>query len=325
MSKIFVGIDLGGTNVKIGCFDDGLKLICKTSVATEADMGEKGVVERVSQTITKMLKDIKLSLNDVAGIGIGTPGPADYKAGILHKLANLPKFKDVPLRRMLSDSLGKPAVMENDAKTACWGEFVCGAGKKVNDMVFFTFGTGIGCGIIIDRKLVRGSTGNASEVGHTIIYPDGRKCGCGQKGCFEAYASASYTAKRATEAVKAGEASSLSKIFDEKGEITAKDVYEHLFAGDKLAKRITDETAKAIAICCVNMLHTTDPERIVFAGGMIAAGDGFLNRVKEYFNEQIWTLKKETVEIRFAALGEDTGIIGAAALAKEADKNIFEK
>jgi glucokinase len=183
-------------------------------------------------------------------------------------------------------------------------------------MVFFTLGTGIGAGIISDGKLLRGSGGNAAELGHTIIYPDGRLCNCGQKGCAEAYASASNTAKRAAEAVRAGENSTLKKVLNKKGQITCKDVYDHLKAGDKLAKKITDETAKALAILCVNALHAADPQRIVFAGGMIAAGDILLNRIKDYFNEQIWKLKKETVEICFATLGENAGIIGAAALAK---------
>jgi glucokinase len=134
----------------------------------------------------------------------------------------------------------------------------------------------------------------------------------------EAYASANSTAKRASEAVKAGAKSSLKKVLEEYGQITSKDVYEHLAAGDKLAKKITDETAEALAVLCINVLHSTEPKRIVFAGGMIAAGNVLLNKIKHYFNEHIWSLKKEPVEICFATLGEDAGIIGAAALAKQA-------
>jgi glucokinase len=184
-------------------------------------------------------------------------------------------------------------------------------------MVFFTLGTGIGGGIISNGELVHGCGGNAAELGHIIIYPDGRKCNCGQKGCVEAYASANSTAKRATEAIEAGAKSGLKKVLEEKGEITCKDVYKHLAAGDELARQITDETAKALALLCVNVLHATEPKRIVFAGGMIAAGEPLLNRIKDYFDEYIWSLKKEAVEICFATLGEDAGIIGAAALARQ--------
>ncbi len=319
MSEIFIGIDLGGTNIKIGCFDSQLNLISKTAVATEADMGPEVVIDKMAQTVEKLLADSNLSPQDVVAAGIGTPGPAKYSEGIIIKSTNMPKFKNVPIRQMLSEKLGgKPVSFDNDANVACLGEYAVGAGKGVNNMVFFTLGTGIGGGIINDGKLVHGCGENAAELGHIIIYPDGRKCNCGQKGCVEAYASADSTARRATEAVEAGAQSSLKKVLDEKGKITSKDVYEHLAAGDELAKQITDGTAKALALTCINMLHITEPKRIVFAGGMIAAGDVLLNRIRDYFNEHIWTLKKETVQIVFATLGEDAGIIGAAALAKQA-------
>ena len=318
MSKLFIGIDLGGTNIKLGCFDSQLNLICKTSAAIKPDMAPQVVVDKIAQTTEKLLADSGLSFEQIEAVGIGAPGPSNITDGVITAAPNLPKFRNTPLRKMLSDRFGRPAILENDANAACWGEYVLGAGKGVNDMVFFTLGTGIGGGIISSGKLVYGSADNAAELGHTIIYPDGRKCACGQKGCVEAYASASSTAKRAAEAIEAGAKSSLKKVLDENGEITCKDVYEHLTAGDELAKKITDETAKALAIVCINMLHITEPKRIVFAGGMIAAGDVLLNRIKYFFNEYIWTLKKETVEIAFATLGEDAGIIGAAALAKQA-------
>lgn len=317
---MFVGIDLGGTNIKIGCFDSRLKLICKTSAATEAGMGPKNVIDKITKTVGKLLKDNGFSLKDITAVGIGTPGPAKYKEGIIIASPNLPLFKNVPIKKMLSKRLNAPAVLENDANAACWGEYVLGAGKDVKDMVFFTLGTGIGGGIVCDGKLVRGSDGNGAELGHIIIYPGGRLCGCGQRGCVEAYASAAHTAKRATEAIKAGAESSLKKVLRKKGEITGRDIYEHLVAGDKLARQITDETAEAMAIVCVNMLHVTEPERIVFTGGMIAAGEVLLDRIRYFFAKHIWPLKKETVEICFATLGEDAGIIGAAALAKEIKK-----
>ncbi|UCE98749.1 MAG: ROK family glucokinase [Planctomycetota bacterium] len=318
MNEIFIGIDLGGTNIKIGCFDSDIKLIRKTSTPTRADMGPDTVADKMAQTAEKLLTDAGLSLQEVPSVGLGCPGPAKYREGIMESATNLPEFKNIPFRKMLSERLGKPVVFENDANVACWGEYAVGAGKGVEDMVFFTLGTGIGGGIINNGKLVHGCGDNAAELGHIIIHPDGRMCNCGQRGCVEAYASANSTAKRATEAVQGGAKSSLKKVLDENDEITCKDVYEHLKAGDKLAKKITDETAMALAIVCINMLHITEPKRIVFAGGMIGAGEILLNRIKDYFNEHIWALRKEPVEICFATLGEDAGIIGAAALAKQA-------
>ncbi len=316
MSRTFVGIDVGGTNVKIGLFDTDLKLICKTSVTTDADMGPKVVIDKMAKTVEELVAQAGLTLKDIIAVGIGTPGPAKYSEGIIIKSTNMPKFKNVPICRMLNEKLGVPIVFDNDANVACWGEYAVGAGKGVKDIVFFTLGTGIGGGIVSNGELVHGCDENGAELGHTIIYPDGRLCNCGQKGCVEAYASADSTARRATEAIQSGAKSSLKKVLDQKGKITSKDVYQHLASGDKLAKEITDGTAKALAITCINMLHATEPKRIVFAGGMIAAGDVLLNAIKRFFDENVWTIKKEFVEICFATLGEDAGIIGAAALAR---------
>ncbi len=317
MSETYVGIDLGGTNIKLGCFDSNLNLLGKTSVATEADSGPAAVVDKMFKSVKGLLAEAGSSLNDISAAGVGTPGPAKYKEGIIIASPNLPLFKNVPIKKMLSERLGAPVILDNDANAACWGEYVAGAGKDVNDMVFFTLGTGIGGGIVSDGKLVHGCGENAGELGHIIIYPDGRKCGCGQRGCAEAYASAGSTAKRAAEAIEAGAKSSLKEVLERNGMITCKNVYEHMAKGDTLAREITDGTAKALGLLCINVLHAAEPKTIVFAGGMIGAGDVLLNRIRDYFNEHIWTLKKETVEICFAALGEDAGIIGAAALAAQ--------
>jgi glucokinase len=320
MSDTYVGIDVGGTNIKIGLFDSGLKLISKTSITTNADMGPDIVIGNMAGTVEELISKAGFTLENIVAVGIGTPGPAKYSEGIIIRSTNMPKFKNVPICKMLNEKLDAPVVFDNDANVACWGEYTVGAGKGVKDIVFFTLGTGIGGGIVSNGELVHGCDENGAELGHMIIHPDGRKCNCGQKGCVEAYASADNTARRATEAIEGGAESSLKKVLEEKGKITSKDVYAHLATGDKLAKEITDGTAKALAITCINMLHTTEPKRIIFTGGMIAAGDVLLNRIKDFFNEHIWTLKKETVEICFATLGEDTGIIGAAALARHAQQ-----
>lgn len=316
MGKTFVGIDVGGTNIKIGLFDTELKIVSKTSVTTDADMGPKVVIDKMAQAVKDLLAEAGLSLDDAVALGIGTPGPARYTEGIIIKSTNMPKFKNVAICKMLNERLGLPIVFDNDANVACWGEYVVGAGKDVTDMVFFTLGTGIGGGVVSNGELVHGCDENAAELGHMIIYPNGRNCNCGQKGCVEAYASADSTARRATEALEGGAQSSLRKVLDETGRITCKDVFDHVATGDELAKEIVDGTAEALAITCINMLHTTEPQRIVFTGGMIAAGDALLSRIRHFFDRHIWTIKKEQVEICFATLGEDTGIIGAGALAR---------
>ena len=318
MADNFIGIDLGGTNIKIGCLSADMKLLWKTSIPTNAQMGPAAVIDRIIEVIKETAGQKNVPLETIKAIGVGSPGPARYMEGIIIHCGNLPKFVNVPITKMLKEKLGKPVVLENDANSACFGEFVAGAGKNIKNMVFFTLGTGIGGGIISDGRLLRGSSGNAAELGHTIVQTNGRLCTCGQKGCGEAYASAMNTAKRAAEAIEAGAKSSLKEVLKKNSQITCKDVYEHLAKGDKLAKKITDETAEILAVLCINALHCSEPEKIVFAGGMIAAGDILLDRIKYYFKQHIWKIKQEDgMEICFATLGEDAGIIGAAALARK--------
>lgn len=313
--KNFIGIDFGGTNIKIGCFDENLKILAKTSIPTYADKGPEASVSAIAQACERLLADTGLDKADTAYAGIGLPGPVNLSQGLLVSPPNLPLFHGCPIKKMLSQSLGVPVVMENDANAAAWAEYVCGAAEDVDDLVFITLGTGIGGGIVTAGKLVHGNTDAAGELGHIIIYPDGRKCGCGQMGCTEAYASASSTARRANELLAEEAPSSLQEIYKAKGEVSCKDVYDHAAKGDEFAQCITAGTAKVLALLCVNIMNFMDPQKIVFAGGMIAAGEQLLEAVKEYFVKYAWPGRAETVEIMFATLGEDAGIIGNASLA----------
>ncbi len=315
-NEYILGIDLGGTNIKIGCFDSNLNLIGKISVPTRADVEPEFIVDRFFSASEELLKQNSLSLANVCAVGIGAPGTVNSAEGIVVVAPNLPLLKNAPLREMVSQRLGKPAIIENDANAACWAESVMGAGKGTDNMVLFTLGTGIGGGIISSGKLVYGSSGGAAELGHLIIYPDGRTCACGQKGCVEAYASANSTANRATEAIAGGTQSTLTKTLEKNGKITSKDVFEHATDGDALAKEIVEGTTKAFALVCAQLAHLIAPERIVFAGGMIAAGDLLLDQTRRFFKQYISASSgKRSIEICFARLGEDAGIIGVAALA----------
>ncbi|HPS56024.1 MAG TPA: ROK family glucokinase [Sedimentisphaerales bacterium] len=317
MGHIYIGIDLGGTNIKFGVFDKDLNIISKSSIDANVDTGAEIMINRIGDYIEKIVVDNKYSMKDVKAIGMGSTGQFNLTEGIMYSCPNMPLFKNVPMKKMLSNRTSKPCVIENDANTACYGEYACGAGQGSDNMVFFTLGTGVGGGIIYNGHLVHGTDDSGGELGHIIIHPGGRLCGCGQRGCIEAYASASSTARRATEAVIACEPSSLKKLLDENGRITCKDVFVHAEKGDKLASKIADETARDLAIGCITMRHVTEPHKFVFAGGMIAAGQPLLNAIKKHFADMIWSMKKEDVEICFAQLGENAGIVGAAALARD--------
>jgi glucokinase len=317
MQNVLLGIDIGGTNIKIGCLDSGLKIIDKVSKLNRSDIEPQEMVELIVADCKKLLAQAGLVFAQVQSIGVGSPGPLDPKSGILKSAPNLKKFHNTPLREMLSKKMGKPVVLENDANAACWGERIAGAGSGGDDMVFLTLGTGIGGGIVSNGQLIRGTSGEAAELGHIIIYPGGRLCGCGQRGCVEAYASATNTAKRAIENLQQNNKSTLKKILETNGKITCKDVFGCAQQGDEFAKQMVEQTAEALGLVCVNILHVTQPQRIVFGGGMIAAGKYLLDKIQYHFDKYIWTIKKEDIQLCFATLGEDAGIIGAAALARE--------
>ncbi len=323
MTEYYLGIDLGGTNIKIGIFDDAMNLLAKESTPTQGDSSPEVIVGQMKETGQQAAEAINLSLEDITAVGIGTPGPVDLTKGVVVAAPNLPNFRNTPIRDMVKEAFGRPAVMENDANAAAWGEFVKGAAKDVSELVFFTLGTGIGGGVIANGQIVHGSMDDAAELGHIIIYPDSdRVCGCGQKGCAEIYASARSTEVRAMEALEQrGDASSLRDVMKDKGAVTCRDVFDHAKKGDALAMEIVDGTAKVLGLLCVNTMHCTGPERIVFAGGMIAAGDFLLDKIRENYQRYLWTMSDRPLDICFATLGEDAGIIGTAALAQYAKQN----
>jgi len=318
MSEYFIGIDLGGTNIKVGLLDNRGHLLARQSQPTQVEAGPVAVVERMARACSDLLGRSNIPPEKLRAAGIGSPGPLSVARGTIINAGNLPGFEGFPIRARISQRLHVPAVLENDANSACWGEFWVGAGKSVTDMIMFTLGTGIGGGIVSAGELLHGSDDNAAELGHMIIEPGGRRCTCGQQGCLEACASASHTARRAEEALASARGSSLSEVVKKNGSLTCKDVFDHAMAGDELANEIVDGTARALGQACVNMRHITEPAVAVFAGGMINAGDFLVERVKRFYEQIMWSLKAEPMRICLASLGEDAGIIGSAGLALHA-------
>ncbi|ARN56737.1 ROK family protein [Sedimentisphaera salicampi] len=310
--RVYSGIDLGGTNVKVGLIDDNFRLLCKSSIETMPEKGPEDVFERVAEEHNRLASENGLQLDDICIAGMGLPGPANLSEGILINPPNLPGFENCPVRDIFSSKLGREVVIENDANAACWAEYECGKGEQSEDIAFVTLGTGVGGGIVCDGHLLHGFRESAGEVGHIIIYPDGRLCGCGQRGCAEAYASASNTAERAKEFVQAGVTSSLS-AYDQ---ITSEAVFTEAQKGDRLALSIVDETAKVLALLAINLQNAANPERVIFAGGMIQAGDFLLDKIKFYFDKYCWPSRKGETDLAFSTLGTESGMIGAAAVAR---------
>lgn len=225
----------------------------------------------------------------------------------------------MPVRDHVQKTFKIPTAFQNDANAAAYGEFWAGAGRDVHSMVLFTLGTGVGGGIIIGDLVVEGEHSHGAEVGHVKIeITNPRQCGCGRMGCLEAYASATAVVKRAQELLKKPSVkSTLRAEMKKEGGLTARDVFDAASQGDKIADQIVEETAFYLGVGAMNMMHTIDPDMVVFTGGMIAAGEGFLERIRKHIRELAFPVPAEKTKVVYASLGSDAGYIGAAGCARQ--------
>ncbi len=311
-----VGIDLGGTNIKGGVCDGRGAVLVRHSIETRADQGAEHVIGRMGTLVDELIRGANCDRAQIAGVGVGAPGPMSHARGVIYSAPNMPGFVNVPLRDRFAALTGLRVVLENDANAAAFGEFAAGAGQDVQTLVMLTLGTGIGGGVVLEGKLWRGHFDNAGEVGHTVIVPGGRPCPCGQQGCLERYASANAVAERLSEAVRSGADSRLkAKVFANE-ELDARDVLAAMDQGDALAALIWDETCYYVALGIVNLRHLINPELVVLAGGLINAGERLLQPVQAHFERLSWKIAPDAPRIALATLGTDAGTIGAALLAR---------
>jgi glucokinase len=313
----YIGLDLGGTNVKAGIVDDHGQPIARLSVPTQGERGPDVVIEVLIDVIKQLTAEAGMSLKKITGIGLGVPGVMDIAKGVCIAAPNIKDFRNIPIGRLIAERTGKPAILENDANAAAMGEYWVGSGKdrSIKHLAMLTLGTGIGGGIVMDGHVFHGGNDIGAEIGHMIVQVHGEECACGQRGCLEAYASASSTVRRTKQAISEGGSSSL----EDKGDnFTAKDVFDAAKAGDPLAIRITEQSATYLGVAVVSLCRLLDPQMIVFAGGMMLAGDFLFDCVRRATDENYWHLTQRRVQIVPAQLGNDAGFIGAAAVAWDA-------
>jgi glucokinase len=317
---LFAGLDVGGTSMKAGIVDDAGRPVAEPiSLPTEAHRGQEHGLERMTETIREAVKAARLRIEDIAAVGVATPGTMDIPAGIILDPPNLKPWQDVPVRAHIEKAFGLPTAFQNDANAAAYGEYWVGAGRGTFSMVLFTLGTGIGGGIIINDMILEGRHSHGAELGHQKIeMTNPRQCGCGRYGCLEAYASATAIVKRAHDALGPdGGKSGLNGVLHNKGQISAKDVFDVAAGGDPLAQQLVDQTAYYLAVGTTNMLHTIDPDMAAFAGGMTAAGEGFLKKIRQYVRQLAFPVPAEKCDIRYAELGSNAGFIGAAGCGRQ--------
>ncbi|NLE29333.1 MAG: ROK family protein [Phycisphaerae bacterium] len=317
--KYYLGIDLGGTNIKTGVVDDDAKLLSKYSTPTCVEGNHSDtILKRMGQAGEIVIEQAGITVDDIAAIGVGSPGVLNHKEGFILAQPNIQGWKNVPVRDIISRYFkNKLTTLENDANVAAWGEFWAGVGKGTNSLVLLTLGTGVGGGIVYGGRFIRGYRDNAAELGHIIVEPGGRRCNCGQLGCLEAYASATNSAKIATEQIRAGRPTSMKAVLEEKGAITTETILTHMLSGDALAKELWLQTCRYIALGCLTLNHTINAEIIALAGGMVGAGDHLLNPVRQFYHElQGHVFNNVCSNIVLAKLGNDAGFVGAAGAAK---------
>jgi len=295
---LFAGIDVGGTNVKLGLCDDRMRPLARASIPTDAARGPADTVERIAVEVRRLAAG-----RAIQAAAAGVPGPLDRARRVLFKAINLAGWDRVPFPAMLAKALGVPAFMENDANCAAVGEYAAGAGRGAQCLVLYTLGTGVGGGIVIEGRLWAGANGAAGELGHMTIAPDGPRCGCGQRGCVEALASATAVARRYTE---------LSR----RNGVTARDIFSLARRGDRAAKQTVNETARWLGIGIATMLHVLHPDVVVISGGM-AAGAGLIAGARAEVRRRVFPMYLKGLRIVRGSLGDDAGWIGAASTARE--------
>ena len=324
----FIGLDVGGTNIKIGIVDDTGQTVAYQSMPTEQDKGAEDACVRMADVVRRLMKDNQIASNDVARAGIATPGPMDIAKGLILRPGNLPGWWDFPIRDRVSHHLGKPAVFANDANAAAYGEFWSGAGKQFHSLVLLTLGTGVGGGIIIGDTLVEGEHSCGSECGHIIINSaaDARLDSLGNRGSLEGYCNATAVVDRTLAAIGSGAVTSLGKRQAAGEAITPQVVAQEAERGDEVARSVIMETADWLTIGIVSLIHTIDPDAVVLGGAMTfggyntEVGRAFLQRIRDEVRPRLLEPLRDAVQIEFASLGGDAGYIGAAGLARLASQ-----
>ncbi len=298
-----LGVDLGGTNIAAGLVTENNEIIKKLSVPT-SDKSVEGVCRAISDLCLKLSEGA-----DISYIGIGSPGIANPHTGVVERWSNF-GFENVPLAANVSSMTGLPVYLENDANAAALGEYVAGAGKGADDFILITIGTGIGCGGVSRSKLFRGMNNSAFEIGHTVIDVNGPVCTCGRRGCFETLASATALVMQARDAAKAHPESLLNSCV-----ISGKTFFECLSKGDEAAKQVFSQYILYLSAGVTNVINALQPNILCIGGGLSGAGEALLAPLREEVSREEYakTCRMRTHIIK-ASLGNDAGIIGAAAI-----------
>ncbi len=317
--SLVLGIDLGGTKVLAAVVDAGHQIRGRAKVPTPAQEGADAILQAILSAARQALDAAGVGPQELLGVCIGSPGPLDPARGIILFSANM-RVRDFPIADQLAAALGRSVLLRNDVRVGGVGEFQLGAGRGTRNMLAAFVGTGIGGCVIVDGKVVEGSTGNAGEIGHIVMKAKGPKCGCGRRGCMEAFASRSAIARRLSKAAAAGDAGPVvEKLVARNDRIKSKDLAAAFQADDPVVVREVTRAAHYLGHGLGSLANVLGPELIVIGGGVTEAlGERYLNLVRGSVRAQIVTDPEHTIRIELSALGDDAGVLGASLLAREA-------
>ena len=317
-SKKLFGVDLGGTTIKFAILTENGEIQQKWSIRTNILDEGSHIVPDIIESINHHLDLYKMDKDQFIGIGMGTPGTIDRDKGTVVGAYNLNWKTTQNVKEAIEAGTGMKFALDNDANVAGLGERWKGAGNEGDDVAFITLGTGVGGGIIANGKLVHGLVGAGGEVGHMIVQPDGYLCTCGNHGCLEQYASATGVVHIAQDKAEEYEGSSrLKAMIDNGDEITSKIVFDLAKENDYLANKVVDAVCHYLGLACANLSNVLNPEYVVIGGGVSAAGDFLLKRVKANFEKYAFPTVRTSTQLKLAELGNDAGVIGAASLARQ--------
>ncbi len=321
-AEYVVGVDLGGTKILSGVFDHSMECVGTAKLSTKSQRGVDKVVERIARCAQDAVDEADLSLKQVAGVGIGAPGAVDFGAGTVIFAPNLEGWKDISLKKELEKILGVPVFVENDCNISALGVYAVELKSKPHSMVGIFVGTGIGGGLVIDGELYSGFGHTAGEVGHMVLEINGPKCGCGNKGCFEALASRTAIFQQIKAGIKDGQKTLLTEMLgDDLTDLRSGDLRKAIRRGDKFVDRIIEGAAEYIGIATANLINILNPEVVVLGGGVIEAlADEMMSVIIETAKDYAMPGTLKGVEIIASKLGDNAGITGAAVLARRETK-----
>ena len=312
--KYYVGIDFGGTGIKVGIIDENGKILIKDSFVTDPQKSGDEIVKHIAECTQKVMDDSKLPQENILGIGIGSPGLLNPETGQLKIVTNIPNLNDIYLTKGISDYLNKPAFLDNDVNTMSLGEFYYGSGKGKKNVIALTVGTGVGGGIILNGELYRGTTFTAGEIGHMSIDRDGKYCSCGNYGCLERYVGKEGIIERFEIYKSKGIETSIDKYLED-GKITPKAISMAAKDGDKISIEVLKETGEILGHAIASLVNILNPEMIIIGGGISNAGDLLMEPIRMGMLKHAYTIPASAVEIVRAQLGNDAGLVGSASLA----------